>query len=511
MGILTSLAFGVYFFSANSLEQKVTQLDRALTALQQAAMGNQEITIGVNQALANPKGGDPRKISKSVERVSSAIERATQNIGNEEIKKKLADFSKLIAGPVSVAISEFSATVQSNPAKAFDFYKNRYSKIAAQIEDDTDTIGGMISEDLAHLQKSRKDQMRRFGIVLGFLQLLTVLVQFGYAHYLARTLSHSLQQIGESLSTCSTDVHGASSEILGVAENVASFTRAQAEAISTTVNSSDQINRMFAQTADSLLSSTAAAQVCLSLAEQGAELADKLTASIAELQKSNHEISNNTETNNLRIQEIVKFIAEIGSKTQVINDIVFQTKLLSFNASVEAARAGEHGKGFAVVAEEVGKLAQMSGAAAKEIREMLDVSMQKSEVIVKESRSRISGVLEAANGCMNLGADNAAQCSEALQSIAAKIRDLVKMIEVVSSATQGQSLDMEKVAVAIQKINEMTQSNSEASQHAASAARQLATQATQLQEATETLDHAIQGKEATLEPKAASAVSLSTS
>ncbi|MBC7465119.1 MAG: hypothetical protein H7256_03945 [Bdellovibrio sp.] len=48
---------------------------------------------------------------------------------------------------------------------------------------------------------------------------------------------------------------------------------------------------------------------------------------------------------------------EIGNKTKVINDIVFQTKLLSFNASVEAARAGEHGKGFAVVAEEVGKLA----------------------------------------------------------------------------------------------------------------------------------------------------------
>ena len=59
---------------------------------------------------------------------------------------------------------------------------------------------------------------------------------------------------------------------------------------------------------------------------------------------------------NKEIQEIVKVIAEIGNKTKVINDIVFQTKLLSFNASVEAARAGENGKGFAVVAEEVGKL-----------------------------------------------------------------------------------------------------------------------------------------------------------
>jgi methyl-accepting chemotaxis protein len=60
---------------------------------------------------------------------------------------------------------------------------------------------------------------------------------------------------------------------------------------------------------------------------------------------------------NQQIVGIVGMIQEIGNKTKIINDIVFQTKLLSFNASVEAARAGEQGKGFAVVASEVGSLA----------------------------------------------------------------------------------------------------------------------------------------------------------
>ncbi|MHA0111674.1 methyl-accepting chemotaxis protein, partial [Klebsiella pneumoniae] len=77
---------------------------------------------------------------------------------------------------------------------------------------------------------------------------------------------------------------------------------------------------------------------------------------------------------NSQLQSISNIIGEISAKTNIINDIVFKTQLLSFNASIEAARAGQHGRGFAVVAEEVGNLAQMSGNAAKEIRALLEDS-----------------------------------------------------------------------------------------------------------------------------------------
>src|SRR6056297_538175 len=61
------------------------------------------------------------------------------------------------------------------------------------------------------------------------------------------------------------------------------------------------------------------------------------------------------------LEDIKGIVEQIKKKTAVINDIVFETQLTSFNASIEAARAGQHGKGFAVVAEEVGKLARLSG------------------------------------------------------------------------------------------------------------------------------------------------------
>ena len=85
-----------------------------------------------------------------------------------------------------------------------------------------------------------------------------------------------------------------------------------------------------------------------------------------------------------QLKEVSTSVNTISDKTKIINDIVFQTKLLSFNASVEAARAGEHGKGFAVVAEEIGALANTSGAAAEEIG-----------TIVNQSKAQLNDSIES--------------------------------------------------------------------------------------------------------------------
>ncbi len=103
-----------------------------------------------------------------------------------------------------------------------------------------------------------------------------------------------------------------------------------------------------------------------------------------------HEAMNTMKTSNAEVKELVGIINGISERTKVIDEIVFQTKLLSFNASVEAERAGEHGRGFAVVAQEVGNLAQMSGKAAQEISSILKQSIEKSVSVTSNNEKNVA-------------------------------------------------------------------------------------------------------------------------
>lgn len=143
------------------------------------------------------------------------------------------------------------------------------------------------------------------------------------------------------------------------------------------------MNRSLQNTEQSLQRS----QDSRTVATEGKITIELMIKAINMIDEPNKEIMTRMTDSNHEIQKIVSMIKEISEKTQLINDIVFQTKLLSFNASVAAARAGEHGKGFSVVAEEVGNLAEMSGEAAKEIEILLKNSVSQVENIVDTTQS----------------------------------------------------------------------------------------------------------------------------
>jgi len=199
------------------------------------------------------------------------------------------------------------------------------------------------------------------------------------------------------------------------------------------------------------------------------------------------------EESNKEFAEIVKVISAIGEKTKVINDIVFQTKLLSFNASVEAARAGEHGKGFAVVAEEVGNLASMSGKAATEISEMLGHSIKKVESIVESTQSKIKTLVEKGKEKLSSGIKTAEKCDVALDEVLENVAKVDEMISEIATASKEQSRGIQEITGAMSQLDQANQQNTDISQNSSVAATQLSRQAADLKEVVAQLMLLIEG------------------
>jgi methyl-accepting chemotaxis protein len=147
-----------------------------------------------------------------------------------------------------------------------------------------------------------------------------------------------------------------------------------------------------------------------------------------------------------------KKIADIIS---VIDGIAFQTNILALNAAVEAARAGEQGRGFAVVAAEVRNLAQRSAAAAKEIKELIDDSVDK----------------------VSAGTLLVDQAGKTMGEIVDSVKRVTDIINEISAASEEQTSGMEQISQSIQMMDEMTQQNAALVEQAAAAADSLHQQA----------------------------------
>lgn len=228
----------------------------------------------------------------------------------------------------------------------------------------------------------------------------------------------------------------------------------------------------------------------------GKESVLEMIDAMKDINQSNQNIQDEVENGNKRIAEIVNVIKEIENKTKVINDIVFQTKLLSFNASVEAARAGEHGKGFSVVAEEIGNLANMSGVSAQEIAVLLADSTSKVDQIVLQTRASVQGLMQQARGKLEKGNRVAEVCGQVLEKVVTNADRLSHMVESISSASQEQSTGVDEIAQAVQQLDSATQVNASETKNTAAAANHLGGQAKSLNHSSGRLQALIQGASA---------------
>ena len=324
--------------------------------------------------------------------------------------------------------------------------------------------------------KDARQAKLKFVVLMAVASVIALAVSVLFAVYIAKTFNSATALLSKN----SDELNEASVRIAAQSTQLSESATEQAAALQETMSAVDEISAMVEKNAEAAGRSKEVSENSKQAAERGRGIVEQMISAMGEIDSANNEISSEMNESNKQLNEITQLINDIGSKTKVINEIVFQTKLLSFNASVEAARAGEYGKGFSVVAEEVGNLAQMSGNAAKEISTLLDESVRKVNQIVAESKSRVDKIIQSSKHKVEAGAQVARDCNEALEEILTNVANVDNLVSEIAVASNEQSAGIKEISKAVGQMEQVTQQNSTVAQESSTAAEQLRAQSTDL-------------------------------
>ena len=323
---------------------------------------------------------------------------------------------------------------------------------------------------------------------------LATFIGFGLCWVTISRTSKQLGEISKSISVASNEIIAIAKQTSSASQSLSSSSTEQASGLQETAASLEEINSMVQKSLDSTELSLEASLKSQNSAVQGNHVVDELINSIGRISNSNNSLNEQMEHNNREMSKIIKIIDDISQQTQVINDIVFQTKLLSFNASVEAARAGEHGKGFSVVAEEVGNLASMSGTAAEGIKSLLAQSAQNVQDVIKQTQMQVSNLLETSSQTISEGVQKANQCKLVLDQISNNLNSSTELSRQITQASNEQAKGIEQINIAVQQIDVSTQNNSKIATEAEALSSNLSSQAEQLQLIIKGLEELVHGE-----------------
>ncbi|MDQ1830357.1 methyl-accepting chemotaxis protein [Massilia scottii] len=226
----------------------------------------------------------------------------------------------------------------------------------------------------------------------------------------------------------------ASSQIASGNFDLSTRTEQQASSLEETASSMEQLTSTVKQNADNARQANQLAISASHVAVQGGSVVAQVVDTMGSINESS--------------RKIVDIIS-------VIEGIAFQTNILALNAAVEAARAGEQGRGFAVVASEVRNLAQRSAAAAKEIKMLIDDSVDK----------------------VAQGSELVDRAGSTMQAIVTSIKSVADMMGEITAASVEQTAGIEQINRAITQMDEVTQQNAALVEQAAAAAGALQDQA----------------------------------
>jgi methyl-accepting chemotaxis protein len=275
--------------------------------------------------------------------------------------------------------------------------KRQLSELGAEPREATRLAQNVADGDLRTVIKTRPGDTQ--SLMVQLLHMQSSLVK----------LVSNVRQSSEGIATSSAEIADGNSDL-------SARTEQQASALEQTAASMEELGSTVKQNADSARQANQLAMNASTVAERGGEVVSQVVETMKGINQSSHKIS-----------EIIS----------VIDGIAFQTNILALNAAVEAARAGEQGRGFAVVATEVRSLAGRSAEAAKEIKSLIQASVER----------------------VDHGTTLVDQAGVTMTEVVNSIKRVTDIMGEISAASNEQALGVAQVGEAIAQMDQTTQQN----------------------------------------------------
>lgn len=429
--VLSGLSLYAILQAQNTVKTTNESLSRNSRYFLQLHLSVEQILSEVN-LLALSKGPAAQQhletIRKAKENFSEVTAEMEKDNAGKPWMKEVQDL-KTSLDAIDALAKEAAAAYVDSKIDTFvakqDELVDKLKAMRKELSDISSSISNQIESGLFAL-------LRALIFMLTPVAIATLVVPSSYIWMITRKLDRELSRFVRDLYEFSEQNDQTSEQLKGASENLSSASSEQSAAVQETVASIAEIRSMLSQTANHVREVQNMTSTVNDKTTDGSQIMNRMESAMVAIEQANSQLQS--------FEDIIRSIKE---KTQIINDIVFKTQLLSFNASIEAARAGQYGRGFAVVAEEVGKLAQMSGSASKEIDQLLS-----------DSQKRVGQIVEAVQLRVRDGKDVSGEAMKRFNEIAKQINIISEKVNQVGEATLEQEGGVEQTARAMDQMDE---------------------------------------------------------